>query len=56
MFLLGSDSKHLLSVMYYWNKVKMAHCQVMKKRVMNTLINEINGDSSERKYIHLSNG
>ena len=30
MLVLGSDSKDLLSVMYHWNKVRMAHCQVMK--------------------------
>ena len=30
MLLPGSDTKDLLSVIYYWNKVRMAHCQVMK--------------------------
>ena len=30
MFVPGSDSKDLLSVMYYWNKARMASCQVTK--------------------------
>ena len=51
----SSDSKYLLSVMCYWNKVRMVCCQVMKS-AMNTRTNEIYSDSSERKYVHLSNG
>ena len=50
-----SHITNLLSVMYCWNKVRMVHCQVMKS-TMNTYMNEINSDSSERKYVHLSNG
>ena len=30
MLLPGSDTKNLLRVMYYWNKFRMACCQVMK--------------------------
>ena len=30
MLVTSSDSKGLLSVMYYWNEVRMVHCQVMK--------------------------
>ena len=30
MLLSGSDTKDLLNVMYHWNKVRMAHCQVIK--------------------------
>ena len=56
MLFPGSDSKDLLSVMYYWNKVWMVHCQVMKTSQMNMYTNEINSDSSEQKYVYLSNG
>ena len=45
---------YLLSVMCYWNKVIMVHCQVMKS--VNTRTNEINSDNSEQRYVHLSNG
>ena len=30
MLVPSSDSKYLLSVMHYWNKVRMFCCQVMK--------------------------
>ena len=30
MLVPGSDSKDLLSVKHYWNKVRVGHCQVMK--------------------------
>ena len=30
MLVPSSDSKDLLSVMYYWNKVRPVHCQVKK--------------------------
>ena len=55
MLVPSSDSKYLLTVMYYWNKVRMVCCQVMKS-TMNTCTNEINSDSGERRYVHLSNG
>ena len=55
MLVPSSDSRYLMSVMCYWNKVRMVRCQVMKS-AMNTCMNEINSDSSERKYVHLSNG
>ena len=35
MLVPSSDSKDLLSLMCYWNKVRMACCQVMKS-AMNT--------------------
>ena len=55
MLVPSSDSKYLMSTIYYWNKIRVVHCQVMKS-AMNTCANEINSDSSERKYVHLSNG
>ena len=30
MLVSSSDNKYLLSVINYWNKVRMVHCQVMK--------------------------
>ena len=30
MLVPSSDSKYPLSVMYYWNKVRMVRCKVMK--------------------------
>ena len=50
------SSKGLLSVMYYWNKVKNGSLPSNEKRTMNMCTNEMNSDSGERKYIHLSNG
>ena len=41
--------------MYYWNKVRMLRCKVMIS-AMNTHMNEINSDSSGRKYVYLGNG
>ena len=32
MLVSGSDSKELLSAKYYWTKVRMASCQVMKNK------------------------
>ena len=53
MLVPSSDSKYLLSVINYWNKVMLPSNE---KRTMNTRTNEINSDSSDRKYVHLSNG
>ena len=35
MLLPDSDTKDLLSVMYYWNKVRVARCQVMKNEYVH---------------------
>ena len=51
MLVSGSYNKDLLSVKYYWNGSLSSN----EKLAMNVSINEINSDSSERKYIHLSN-
>ena len=53
MSVSGNDSKDLLSLRYYWNKARMAHCQV-KKSTLNMRSNEIkiNSDSSELLKVH----
>ena len=56
MLLPGSGSKDLFSETHYWNKVRMAHCQVMKSKQLSMCTNEINSDNSKQNYIHLSNG
>ena len=54
--MVWSASKDLLSVKYYWNKTKMTCCKVIKGVKMNTRTNKSNSDSSEQKYVYLSNG
>ena len=57
MLVPSSDSKYFWSVIYYWNKIIMISCQVMKSaqwicaQMKLKLIR-----SSEWKYVNLSNG
>ena len=54
MLVSSSDSKYLLSVLL--EQSYNGSLPSNEKRVMNTRTNEINSDSGERRYVHLSNG